>query len=157
MFGANPPPILHRHWHYLQIDRNEIPLDPRRVCPRWFLSLWYVWCKPCTYVEPTLTPSPNRPKWHSTRPTSPRSSVGCIQSDFWAYGTFGANRAPISHQDYHSPKTNRNELVLEAHYLGVPSGASKMIFDPQTVHLSCTNISTISKRTKTRFDMTHVA
>jgi hypothetical protein len=54
------------------------------MCPKWFLSLWYVWRKPCTYLAPTLTLSLNRPKWHSTRPTSPRSSVGSVQNDFWA-------------------------------------------------------------------------
>ena len=26
-----------------------------------FLSLWYVWRKLCTYLVPTLTPSPNGP------------------------------------------------------------------------------------------------
>jgi hypothetical protein len=87
----------------LQTDRNEIPQDPCQVRPRRFLILWYVWRKPCTYLAPILTLSPNKPKWHSTRPTSPRSFVGCVQSDFWAYGTFGANRAPILSQDYHSP------------------------------------------------------
>jgi hypothetical protein len=44
---------------------------------------------------------------------------------------------------------------------GVASGALKMIFDPmirlvQTVHLSCTATNTISKRTESRFHMTHV-
>jgi hypothetical protein len=31
MFRENRAPILHRHKHYLQIDRNEIPLDPRHL------------------------------------------------------------------------------------------------------------------------------
>jgi hypothetical protein len=25
------------------------------MCPKRFLSLWYVWCKPCTYLALTLT------------------------------------------------------------------------------------------------------
>ena len=53
-----------------------------REHPKWFLSLWYVWCKPCTYLAPTLTLSPNRPKWDSTWPTSSRSTIMCIQNDF---------------------------------------------------------------------------
>jgi hypothetical protein len=35
-----------------------------------------VWHKPSTYLAPTLTLSQNRSKWHSTWPTSPRSSIG---------------------------------------------------------------------------------
>jgi hypothetical protein len=56
---------------------------------------------------------------------------------------------------------DRNELPLEHRHLGVPSSASKMISEPvvclvQTVHLSCTDIDTVSKWTETRFQMTHV-
>jgi hypothetical protein len=69
------------------------------VCPKQFLSLWYVWRKPCTYLAPTLTLSPNGSKWDSTWPTSPRSSIRCVYTDFWACGMFGANRAPILRQD----------------------------------------------------------
>jgi hypothetical protein len=54
-----------------------------------------------------------------------------------------------------------NELPVEPHNLGVPSGASKMISEPmvrlaQTVHLLCTETNNVSKRTETRFHMTHV-
>jgi hypothetical protein len=53
------------------------------------------------------------------------------------------------------------EDPLEPRHLVVPFGASKIIREPiirlaQTVLLSCTDTSTISKRTKTRFHMTHV-
>jgi hypothetical protein len=102
-----------------------------RVCPNQFLSLWYVWCKPCTYLTLTLTLSPsepirgstwpispryvwhkpctylvsrlalslNAPNWPSTRASSRRRTIECIQNDFWAYGMFGANRAPILPKD----------------------------------------------------------
>jgi hypothetical protein len=63
------------------------------VHPKWFLSLWYGRRKPCTYLAPTQTLSPNEPKWDTTWPTSPRSSIGCVQNKFRAYGMFGANRA----------------------------------------------------------------
>jgi hypothetical protein len=54
-----------------------------------------------------------------------------------------------------------NELLVESCNLGVPSGVSKMISKPMvrlshTVHLSYTDTNTISKRAKTRFQMTHV-
>jgi hypothetical protein len=45
-----------------------------------FLTLWYVWCKACTYLAPTQTPSPNGPKQYSTWPTSPWSSIGASKT-----------------------------------------------------------------------------
>jgi hypothetical protein len=40
--------------------------------------------KSSTYLAPTRTQSQNRLKWDSTRPTSPRSSIGCLQYYFRA-------------------------------------------------------------------------
>jgi hypothetical protein len=65
------------------------------------------------------------------------------------------------HQDLHYLQRDQNELPLEPHHLGVPSGASKTIPKPmvhlvQIVHLSCTVTNTISKWTQRTFDMTHV-
>jgi hypothetical protein len=56
---------------------------------------------------------------------------------------------------------NRLNRALEPHHLGVSLGASKMISEPivclmQTMHLSCTETNTVSKRTRTRFHMTQV-
>jgi hypothetical protein len=56
---------------------------------------------------------------------------------------------------------DRKQLPLEPRQLGGPSGASTTISDPmvrlaQTVHLSCSDTNTISKRTKTRFHMRHI-
>jgi hypothetical protein len=56
---------------------------------------------------------------------------------------------------------DRNELPFEPRHLGVPSGASKWIYEPvvrltEIVHLSCTYTNNVSKRTETRFYMTHV-
>jgi hypothetical protein len=71
------------------------------------MSLWYVQCKPCTYLVSGLALSPYEP-----------------------------NRAPP-----------------DPHHLGVPSGASKMIYEPlvcftQTEHKSCTDANTVSKQIK---------
>jgi hypothetical protein len=95
------------------------------------MSLWYVLCKPCTYLVSRLALSPN-----------------------------GLNRAPLVPRD-----------------LGVPSGASKMIYEPmvhlihqvrpkmifkpmvrlrQTVHLSCIQISTISNWAESSFHLSLV-
>jgi hypothetical protein len=146
------------------------------VCPKRFPSLWYVQVKPRTYIAPTLTLSPNRLKWDSTWPTSPKSSIGCIQNDFQAYGMFSANHAskmilePVvcSVQTVHlscadtntlSLQTYQNEIPHDPRHLGDPSHVSKMISEPVvrlTQKSSCYMITTISKRTKTSFHLSLV-
>jgi hypothetical protein len=117
------------------------------VHPKQFLSLWYIWCKPCTYRAMKLTLSPKGSKRDSTWQTSPRISIRGVQNDFWGFGMFGTNCGSILH---------RNTILHDPHHLGVPSGASKMISKPtvhsaSTVYLSWIKISTVSKRTKTSF------
>jgi hypothetical protein len=56
---------------------THVTQEFHRGHPKWFLCPWYIRCKPCTDLTPTLTLSPNGPNqaymWH----TSPRSSIGC--------------------------------------------------------------------------------
>jgi hypothetical protein len=79
-------------WTESSFQLSLLTMEYRPVRPKWFLSLWHVWRKPCTHLAMTVTLSPNGMKRDSTSPMSPRSSIGCIQNVFWAYGTFGANR-----------------------------------------------------------------
>ena len=58
-----------------------------RVWSKWFLSL--VRHKSCTYLALILTLSPNGLKQASTWASSPSRTIGCVQNDFWAYGTKG--------------------------------------------------------------------
>jgi fatty acid desaturase len=83
----------------MSIHLSLVTLEFKLFYPKWFLIPWYIWPKPCTYLAPTLTPSPNGPKQDSPWPTSHRSSIRCVQNDIRAYGTFSANRAPILCQD----------------------------------------------------------
>jgi hypothetical protein len=75
---------------------------------------------------------------------------------------FGANRAHLSCTNTNTvSKWAENEIPLQPHHLGVPSGESKMIYEPkvhseQTVHLSCVKISTISKQTESSFHLSPV-
>jgi hypothetical protein len=139
---------------------THITYEFLRVCPKLFLSLWYVQCKLCTYLASRLAQSPNRP---NELPLEPQylGVHRVVQNDSWAYGTFGANRAPILHRYLHCLQTDRNEIRHDPHYLGVPSGASKtipetMVCSVQSVHLSCIKISTISKQNKISFHLSHV-
>jgi hypothetical protein len=87
----------------------------------------------------------------STWASSPRITIRCIQNNFWAYGMFSTNHAPILHWHHHYLQMVQNEILHDPHHLGVPLGASKMISEPlvhsaQTMHLSCVKISTISNK-----------
>jgi hypothetical protein len=85
-------------WTETRFHVMHITEEFHRVRPKQFLSQWYIQRKPCTYLASRLELSPNRPKWASTSASSPWSTIGCIQNDFWAYGMLGRNHAPISHQ-----------------------------------------------------------
>jgi hypothetical protein len=84
-------------WTKSGIHLSFITKEYYWVRQKWFLSLRYVWRKPCTYLASTPTLSSNGPKGYSTWPTSPWSSVGCVQNDFWGCGMFGTNRSTILH------------------------------------------------------------
>jgi hypothetical protein len=97
-------------------------------------------------------------RFHMTH--SPRSSIECVQHDFRSDGTFDTNRTPLLRQDYHYLQTDSNKLLLEPHHLGVSSGMSKTNSEPmvrlaQTLHLYCTDSNIVTKRTETRFHITH--
>jgi hypothetical protein len=192
-------------WIEVRFHIINVTLEIHSVCPKQFLTLCYVWRKPCIYLASRFALSPNRPKRASTWASSPRSTIGCIQNNFYAYGSFGANRAPILHWQYHClqmdwneipryqchqgdpsgvsktiseptvhlaqtvllycikvstiSNTHQNEHPLEPCHLGVPSCASKIISERclmQTMHLSCSNTTTVSKWIEMRFHMTNV-
>jgi hypothetical protein len=98
----------------------------------------------------------------STWALSPRSTIGRVQNDFWAYSMFSTNRAPILHRHQHYLQMDENEIPHDPLHLCVPSSASKMISEAgvrsaQTVHLSCVKISTIFDRSELSFHLSHVS
>jgi hypothetical protein len=125
---------------------NELLLDLRhmefhQVLPKIFQCPWYIWHKPCTYLAPRLELSPNKLQQASTWPTSPRSSIGCTQKNFWAYCMFGASHAPILHGDSHYLQTDQNELVFDPRHQDGPSSEAKkismpVVYSAQIVHLA---------------------
>jgi hypothetical protein len=143
------------------MDRNELTLEPHHLGVPSILSKMIP--EPMVHLAQTVhlscTNTNTISKWTETRfdmTHITRSSIGCVQNDFWAYGMFSGNFVPILSQDLHYLQTEWNELPL-----GVPSGASKTILEPmvhlaQAVHLSCTNTNTISEQTQMRFHMTHI-
>jgi hypothetical protein len=74
---------------------------------------------------------------------------------------FGANRVPITQWNKHYLQKDQNEILYDPCHLGVPTVASKIVYEDmvrlvQTMDLSCIDTNTISKRTETGFYMTHV-
>jgi hypothetical protein len=140
-------------WTTTRFHLTHITLEIHRVRPKWFLSLWYDRRKPSNFLASRLALSPNGPKRASNWALSPRSTIRCVQKDFWAYGTFSANLATILHRHKHDLQIDCNEILHDPCHLGVPSAVSIMILKPmvcstQTMHLPCIKISTISKQTK---------
>jgi hypothetical protein len=85
----------------------------------------------------------------STWASSPRSTIGCVQNDFRAYGMFSTIHAPILHRHQHYLQMDQNKILHDPCHLGVPSGASKaisknLVCSSQTMHQSCVEIGTIS-------------
>jgi hypothetical protein len=76
------------------------PLDPRHLgMPSGETKLIY---EPLVHSAQTLHLScvkistiSNELNQASTWVSSPRSTIGCVQNNFWAYGMFSTNRAPI--------------------------------------------------------------
>jgi hypothetical protein len=95
MFGPNRAPTLRQD--YISKCCKWVSTWPtsRRstigCAPIWFMNLWYVQRKLCTNLMSRLTLSPNRLKWSSSQSTLPRITIWCAQSNFRAYGIFGAN------------------------------------------------------------------
>jgi hypothetical protein len=83
----------------LSFHLSLITSNYHQVHPKQFLSWWYVWRKLCTYLALTVTLSPNRKRRDSTWLMSTRASIRRVQNNFWAFGTFDANGAPILCQD----------------------------------------------------------
>jgi hypothetical protein len=101
--------VWHKPCTYLAPTQTMYPNGPKRdsTDPRhlgvplgayeMIFEPMYVRHKPC-YLASMLALSPNGLNRASTWASSLRSIIGCIQNYFWAYGTFGANRAPILHR-----------------------------------------------------------
>jgi hypothetical protein len=145
-------------WTETRFHIPHITNEFHRLRPNWFLILWYIWRKPCTYLASRLALSPNELNRASTWGSSRRTIIRCVQNYLWAYGTFGANCASILYRHKHWLQMDRNEISQDPSHLVVTSAVSKMISKPvvcsaQSMHLSCVKISTVSKWTESSFHL----
>jgi hypothetical protein len=51
-------------WKGERFKMTHVTQEFHRVRPKWFLSLWYVWRKSCTYLGSRLAQYSNRPSFH---------------------------------------------------------------------------------------------
>jgi hypothetical protein len=147
------------------MDSNKLPIEPRHLGLSWGTSKTisepmvlsaqtvHLYCINTNIVSKRI-----ETRFHMTHST--RCSIGFVQHDFRADGTFDTNCAPFLRQDYHYLQTYSNKFPLETHHLGVSSGASKtnsehVVCSAQTLLLYCTDSNTVSKRTETRLHKTH--
>jgi hypothetical protein len=81
-------------WTKTRFHMTHVTLELHRVRRKRFMWQWNVRHKPCTYLASRLALSPNGLNCASTWDSSPRSTIRCVQHDFWACGPFVAYRAP---------------------------------------------------------------
>jgi hypothetical protein len=79
-------------WTETSFHLSHVTSEFHHACPKQFVSLLRVWCKPCNYIVLRLIISLNGLNQTSTWPTSPRSSIRCAKNVFHAHGTSGTNR-----------------------------------------------------------------
>jgi hypothetical protein len=105
--------------------------------------------------------SPNWKKWDSTSLTTSRSSIGCVQNNFCAFWYVRHKSCNYFFVKISAISNRLNELPHQPRQQEVLSDVYKMISEPmvrvaQTMHLSCTDTNTVSKRTEAIFYKTHI-
>ena len=103
-FGPNRAPIVRWDSQYLEIVQNKLPLDPHHQGVPLDASKMIFEPMVCSMQTMHLTclkinTISKRTKFCFHLTTTRRSTIGCAQNDFWASGTFRANRAPILRRD----------------------------------------------------------
>ena len=125
--------------------------------PKRFPGLWYVQCKPFTYLASrlhSLQMDQNELPVDPCHLVLPSGASKMISEPMVRL----KQTVHLSCIDTNTVSMDQNEIPHDARHLGVPWGASKTISDPmvcsvQTVQLSCVKISTIPKRTLTSFHL----
>jgi hypothetical protein len=131
-----------------------------QVHPKWFLILWYVRQKPCTYLTSRLALYQMNWIKHPLELRHLRVLLGASKAISKPTVCL-AQTVHLSWTDKNTLQIDQNEIPQDPRHHGVPSGASKMISEvgvrsAQTVHLSCVKVSTIFERTESSFHLSLV-
>jgi hypothetical protein len=135
------------------MDWTELPLEPHHLgvpsCVSKTISVHVVHSAQTMHLSCVkISTISNELNEASTWALSPRSTIRCVQNDFWADGMFSTNRAPIFNRHQNYLQMDQSKIPHDPRHFGVPSGASKMISEAvvrsaQIVHLPCVKISAI--------------
>jgi hypothetical protein len=133
------------------------------MCPKRFSSLWYVRRKPCTYIAPTLTLSPNGPKRDSTWPTHlgvPSGASKTISEHMVRLvQTTQLSCVKISTMSKWTQASLHLSLVtwstIECVQNDFWAYSTFCANRAPILHPYCTDTNTVSKRIEMRFHMTH--
>jgi hypothetical protein len=135
---------------------THITYEFHRVHPKLLMNLWYVQCKPCTYLASRLALSngPNKV------PPDPRHLEVPSDASKTIYESM-VRLTQTEHLSYIDANTvsNRSKRVPhDPRQLGIPSGATNTISEPtglltQTRHQCCIKSSTISNWIKPSFHL----
>jgi hypothetical protein len=135
---------------------THITLEYHRVCPKWFPCVLYVRHKSCTEINTIFKQTKMR--FHLIHVTYEYHRV-CLKwftSLWYVHRKSCTNLAPSL-----TLSPNGSKWALLDPHTWVYKGAPEMVSTPmvhlaQIVRLSCAEINTISKWTKTSFYLTHV-
>jgi hypothetical protein len=141
----------------MRFNMAHVTKEFHRVHPKWFLSIWYVWHKPCNYLASRLAPSPNGLNQASTWASSPRSTIMGVQNDSGPIVRL-AQTMQLSCTDTNTI-SKRTELSFHLSLVNYEYHRVRPKWFLSLWYVwckPCTDPDTVSKRTETRFHMAHV-
>jgi hypothetical protein len=136
---------------------THVSYEFHRVRPKLLMNLWYVPCKPCTYLASRVALSPNGP---NRAPPDARHLDVPSGASKTIYEPM-VHLTQTEHLSYTDANTVSNRSKRVPHdpcHLGVPSVATNTISEPiglliQTMHQSCFKSTTTSKWTEPSFHL----
>jgi hypothetical protein len=102
------------------------PLDVSKIISKPMVCLAQTMHLSCAETNTISKRTEQASTWH----TLPRSTNGCVQSDFRSHRLFRHKPCTYLAPRLKLLQTDRNELLLDPRHLRVQSGASKMIYEP---------------------------
>ena len=130
----------------LSFHLSPFTQEYHRVHPKWFLSLWCIRRKLCTYLAPKLTLSPNRPKRDSIWHMSSRSSIGVRPNGFLSIWyvpckpcTYLASRLALSPNRSNRPSTwaSSPRIIIGCFHNGFRAYGALCANHAPILHLNC--------------------
>jgi hypothetical protein len=126
-------------WTKMTFHMTHFTYEFHRVRPKLLMSLWYIQCKPCTYLVSRLALSPNGPNKAPPDPCYLGVPLGASKTVYEPMVRLTQTKHVFCTDANTISKTDQNKIPHDPRHLGVLSGASNTVFEPtvslmQTVH-----------------------